>query len=252
MTTKITSTAIVNSTVDSTVIGAITPANATVNALIVNGFLTGPVGSVLTIRPGGAGNANIVDIQNFAGTVNYFLVDINGVITIGPGPVNLNGTLNASAISVSGGITTAGLTVNISASIAALTVSGNTTTASLIANIQAQAPTVAAADSSTNVATTAWVRLGFAASFAANGYFKFPTWLGGLILQWGYNNAAASSMSVSFPTAFTNCYHVHCMPTNYGPNAGRDSQYLTAVSATAFTVGCGGSTIAALWFAIGN
>jgi len=62
------------------------------------------------------------------------------------------------------------------------------------------------------VATPLKLRLGFAASFATNGYISFPTWLGGLVIQWGYNsNVVDIEALITFPTAFpTACYNVQC------------------------------------------
>lgn len=70
-------------------------------------------------------------------------------------------------------------------------------------------------DSSTKSASTQWVRgamsaiataAGFASLMAANGYVKFPSWLGGLIIQWGVSSAIASGGStvVTFPITFPN------------------------------------------------
>lgn len=50
------------------------------------------------------------------------------------------------------------------------------------------------------------LRAGFAASFATAGYLAFPTWMGGLIIQWGSifvtaNSTATGSLPIAFPTA---------------------------------------------------
>lgn len=69
-----------------------------------------------------------------------------------------------------------------------------------------------AGTSDTVVATPLKLRLGFAVSFATNGYISFPTWLGGLIIQWGYNSDTVTiEKSISFPITFpTACYNVQC------------------------------------------
>ena len=81
------------------------------------------------------------------------------------------------------------------------------------------APTAAVTDNSTRVATTGWVRaamatimsaLGFVISLGSSGYIKFPSCLGGLLIQWGYIAGVANTeISGTFPLAFpTACLRV--------------------------------------------
>lgn len=114
------------------------------------------------------------------------------------------------------------------------------------------APTPASSDNSTEAATTAWCKFGFAVSIGVNGYLKLPTWLGGLLLEWGTANSASSSQSITFPRAFGNVFSVVCTPLNYGPNAGRASPYLNGLTTTGFTQTSAGSTNSIFWFAVGN
>lgn len=79
------------------------------------------------------------------------------------------------------------------------------------------APTAATSDNSTQIATTAWVRAamsniasaaGFSASFGTTWYIKFPSWLGGGVIQGGTSvvitdgsGNAAVTFPLTYPTA---------------------------------------------------
>lgn len=71
------------------------------------------------------------------------------------------------------------------------------------------------ADNSTKSASTQWVRsgmlaiataAGFSVSLATNGYIKFPSWLGGVIIQWGVSPQILLNGGVlgDFPLTFPN------------------------------------------------
>lgn len=88
-------------------------------------------------------------------------------------------------------------------------------------------------DNSTKLATTAWVRsamatimkaLGFAISLSPIGYIKFPSCLGGLVIQWGYIQYLGSSgingTVGNFPIAFPNaCLRMVGADAGNGANA---------------------------------
>lgn len=70
-------------------------------------------------------------------------------------------------------------------------------------------------DNSTKVATTAWVRVamsniataaGFALVPGTNGYIKFPSWLGGFVVQWGAGTVTGPLVNVdaALPITFPN------------------------------------------------
>ncbi|MGL5514585.1 MAG: gp53-like domain-containing protein [Sporomusa sp.] len=80
------------------------------------------------------------------------------------------------------------------------------------------APTADAETNTTQIATTAWTRLamtaimaalGFVISPSKNGYIKFPSCLGGLVIQWGYTLDDYSPGTFLFPIAFpTNAFTI--------------------------------------------
>jgi len=93
-----------------------------------------------------------------------------------------------------------------------------------------------AGSSDTVVATPLKLRLGFAVSIGTRGYVAFPTWLGGVVIQWGKETIATTSTVINFPLAtMANCYSV--VGTADQAYAGGDIEYVgfTSVSATNFT-----------------
>ena len=74
--------------------------------------------------------------------------------------------------------------------------------------IATQAQAIAGLDDTT-IVTPKKLRAGFSALFSSNGYIAFPSWLGGLIVQWGVfgtvdTTIGAAEQTVSFPIAFPN------------------------------------------------
>jgi len=71
-----------------------------------------------------------------------------------------------------------------------------------IAKVATQAQTDAGTDDAT-IVTPKKLRQGFVISLAANGYVVFPSWLGGLIIQWGsVATSSAGNANPIFPIAF--------------------------------------------------
>lgn len=105
-------------------------------------------------------------------------------------------------------------------------------------------------------------RFGFAISLAANGYVKFPEWLGGLIIQWGTTPdfSSESGQIISFPIAFPNSVFVANATTKLSSTTITADQVAQVYSITNSTLGIfmqSTSTsvtfpISATWIAIGN
>ena len=124
----------------------------------------------------------------------------------------------------------------------------NTSTANLSILNTTNDPTFVST-SSTDPVSPSWLKSGFAISLSANGYIKLPTWLGGVIFEWGRVSIAGSgSASVTFPLA---------MPTllatiNLETNVASEVCYPSSATNSGFTATQSGAIATnAYWFAIG-
>lgn len=77
---------------------------------------------------------------------------------------------------------------------------------------------------------------GFSALKAQNGYLVFPSWLGGIVVQWGYSLANATSKTITFPVAFPSvCRSVNCT-ARHNANGGVDVGHAVKTAPTASNV----------------
>lgn len=133
--------------------------------------------------------------------------------------------------------------------------------------------TPAANDNSKKLSTTEWVwtnaqavvasviaavatAAGFSYSFTTNGYFKFPTWLAGFIIQWGQVAGANGATNVvTLPIAFPNA--IYGIYGNVGAASGAD---FTLRTLTLCSLGLSqiqfnaspATTNLCVWFAVGR
>ncbi|WP_426214691.1 phage tail protein [Pseudomonas sp. DWRC2-2] len=104
------------------------------------------------------------------------------------------------------------------------------------------------------IATPKKLRKGFAVSLGLNGYLVFPSWLGGLILQWGSVAVSSTSGVISFPLEFPGAlYTVVGSPigTSYSSGAGGGAIAAgSRIGATVYVWGTGNFTFR--WMALGS
>jgi hypothetical protein len=124
------------------------------------------------------------------------------------------------------------------------------------AKVATQAQTTAGTDDA-SIVTPKKLRAGFSALLAANGYLAFPTWLGGLIIQWGsYGCGAVSTGSITYPLAFPKALQMNLV-CSYNDAHGTNETLWTTTSATpktTLTFGAANTNSASSvrWFALGN
>ena len=111
------------------------------------------------------------------------------------------------------------------------------------------APTATAGTNTTQIATTAFVRLSSPASLASNGYQKLPS---GLIIQWGTTTAASTTFPLAFPTSLL---HLDLKINDFNSNLASAGQYTNVLSShsSGFTVSAAASILPSKlkWIAIG-
>lgn len=121
------------------------------------------------------------------------------------------------------------------------------------------------ADNSTKPASTGWIRgamsaiataAGFAVSLTSPGYIKLPSWLGGVIFQWGLSSSSGSAdVTVTFPIAYpTACRAVISIATPAGlpyfSNNNSETQTNFKLAAWVSTTGARFS-IGCYWLSVG-
>ncbi|MEX4004919.1 hypothetical protein AB4Y38_39375 [Paraburkholderia sp. EG285A] len=121
------------------------------------------------------------------------------------------------------------------------------------AKVATQAQTTAGTDDAT-IVTPKKLRAGFSISLGASGYIAFPTWLGGLILQWGLVSTTAANTGVAwtFPLAFpTAVLNVWSQILNSPGQTYTSTVYLSPTKTAATIASTFGSTAQVFVFAIG-
>lgn len=104
------------------------------------------------------------------------------------------------------------------------------------------------------------LRLGFASSFTPTGYFVFPSWLGGLVIQWGaveYQTSGDSLLPVSFPVEFPYSVLYADWTVDSDILSSVIGSYVCQVTKKGMTLTCdkqvtSAATVVARWFAFGR
>ncbi|MBI6553905.1 phage tail protein [Pseudomonas sp. LY-1] len=110
------------------------------------------------------------------------------------------------------------------------------------------------------VVTPKKLRLGFAASFTPIGYFVLPSWLGGMVIQWGaveYQTSGDSLLPISFPIEFPNSVLYADWTVESDILSSVIGSYVYQVTKKGMSLTCdkqvtSTATVVARWFAFGR
>lgn len=105
------------------------------------------------------------------------------------------------------------------------------------------------------IVTPKKLRFGFAANIAVNGYIAFPSWLGGVVLQWGTTTGSSVTFPLQFPSGVQ---HLELKINNFS-STGTPAAHYTVVTessntgfALQYAVSGFGAGAQVKWLAIGN
>lgn len=131
-------------------------------------------------------------------------------------------------------------------------------TATAMIEVATQAETDSGTDDARAV-TPKKLRAGVSLSLTSNGYIALPSWLGGIIFQWGRVNTTSGEGSVIFPISYTSSvYTVVATDITSGSyltvdGCGVSTPTLTGFNASSRIITSGGAaTTAVYWISIGK
>jgi hypothetical protein len=216
-------------------------------------------GSLRAVTPGMAGSgingtpigASIPSTGKFSTLSTTDLATLASLLVSGASTINggtLNGTF-AGSPSFSGNPTFAGAVLNGE-------YAGNPDFSGA-----PTVPSIALTDISAKIANTNWVNnfvasifgssSGFAINLSINGFIRFPTILGSIIIQWGRTgNLGGNPGTVTFPLVFPNLVF-SCVVTPLSGGSNADFMGLYSLSNSGFTVYDDGAGAECVWIAIG-
>jgi hypothetical protein len=119
------------------------------------------------------------------------------------------------------------------------------------AKVATQAVTNAGTDDAT-IVTPKKLRAGFSVNLGSPGYVALPTWLGGVIFQWGVVTTSTSGVTQNFPLSYpTGAYGFWTMVSG---NSSSSAIALAGapLNASQFQLWSASASPACMWFSIGR